>query len=65
MRRIKSASPFFLILLFAGTGLCQTEGAMCIEVNRLSDRMAVFKIAGGNANQPERTSFVNSERRRQ
>jgi len=50
MRTLKNSVLFLLVLFFAGTGLCQTEGTLSVEVNRLSDRVAVFKIEGGNAN---------------
>lgn len=50
MRTLKNSLLFLLVLFFAGTGLCQTERALSVEVNRLSDRVAVFKIEGGNAN---------------
>jgi glyoxylase-like metal-dependent hydrolase (beta-lactamase superfamily II) len=40
----------FLLCFFVIRGLPQTEGSLSVDVNRLSDNAAVFKIQGGNAN---------------
>jgi glyoxylase-like metal-dependent hydrolase (beta-lactamase superfamily II) len=40
----------FLLSLFIVQGLPQSVGSLSVDVNKLSDRVAVFKIHGGNAN---------------
>jgi glyoxylase-like metal-dependent hydrolase (beta-lactamase superfamily II) len=40
----------FLLSFFIVQGLPQSVGSLSVDVNKLSDRVAVFKIHGGNAN---------------
>jgi len=42
------AINFFILL--AAHGLCQTRSALSVDVKRLSDRVAVFRLEGGNSN---------------
>jgi glyoxylase-like metal-dependent hydrolase (beta-lactamase superfamily II) len=39
-----------LLFFFAAQGISQTAGGLTVDVKRLSDNAAVFKIQGGNAN---------------
>jgi glyoxylase-like metal-dependent hydrolase (beta-lactamase superfamily II) len=50
MRNLKRSYFLLCLFLFAARGLCQTESPLSVDVIRLSDRVAVFKIEGGNSN---------------
>ncbi len=50
MRGLKSAACLSLLVLLAIRGFSQTEGTLSVDVKRLSDRVAVFRIEGGYSN---------------
>lgn len=46
----KIGMGLFILLIFASRNLPGIEGSLSVDVNRLSDNVAIFKIGSGDAN---------------
>jgi len=50
MKFWKLGTVLLFLAVFVTQGLSQTEGSLAVDVKKLSDNVAIFKVQGGNAN---------------